>query len=281
MNNNPKTHGNIYGDPVQRLLHVGEATDCDPASWIDYPTTFGLGPEHVPELIRMACDRALHHGDPGRNPVWAPLHAVRALGQLQAATAVAPLLAYLVTDGEDTAPEEELADVLGMIGPAAIPLIAEFLADRSRPVFAANGAMEGLMKISARHPAYRDDCVGILVAVLEQHPRAEPTVNGFAISNLIDLAAVEAIDAIRAAFRRDAVDVSIAGDEEDVEIALGLRDRRVTPKPFYSLFSPHRAGQPDAAPLHAAQVVPPRVKVGRNDPCPCGSGRKYKKCCLN
>jgi hypothetical protein len=21
-------------------------------------------------------------------------------------------------------------------------------------------------------------------------------------------------------------------------------------------------------------------KPGRNDPCPCGSGRKYKKCCL-
>ena len=29
--------------------------------------------------------------------------------------------------------------------------------------------------------------------------------------------------------------------------------------------------------------VPPVVKktadIGRNDPCPCGSGRKYKKCC--
>lgn len=24
-----------------------------------------------------------------------------------------------------------------------------------------------------------------------------------------------------------------------------------------------------------------REKVGRNDPCPCGSGKKYKKCCLN
>ena len=22
-------------------------------------------------------------------------------------------------------------------------------------------------------------------------------------------------------------------------------------------------------------------KVGRNDPCPCGSGKKYKKCCAN
>lgn len=25
----------------------------------------------------------------------------------------------------------------------------------------------------------------------------------------------------------------------------------------------------------------PFAKVGRNDPCPCGSGRKFKKCCLN
>jgi preprotein translocase subunit SecA len=24
----------------------------------------------------------------------------------------------------------------------------------------------------------------------------------------------------------------------------------------------------------------PGHKIGRNDPCPCGSGKKYKKCCL-
>jgi hypothetical protein len=23
------------------------------------------------------------------------------------------------------------------------------------------------------------------------------------------------------------------------------------------------------------------MKPGRNDPCPCGSGKKYKKCCLS
>ncbi|HLE85676.1 MAG TPA: SEC-C metal-binding domain-containing protein [Thermoanaerobaculia bacterium] len=22
------------------------------------------------------------------------------------------------------------------------------------------------------------------------------------------------------------------------------------------------------------------MKIGRNDPCPCGSGKKYKRCCL-
>jgi hypothetical protein len=25
----------------------------------------------------------------------------------------------------------------------------------------------------------------------------------------------------------------------------------------------------------------PGSRIGRNDPCPCGSGRKYKQCCLN
>ncbi|MCA9066876.1 MAG: SEC-C domain-containing protein, partial [Planctomycetaceae bacterium] len=28
-----------------------------------------------------------------------------------------------------------------------------------------------------------------------------------------------------------------------------------------------------------APIVNDEPKVGRNDPCPCGSGKKYKKCC--
>jgi len=27
-------------------------------------------------------------------------------------------------------------------------------------------------------------------------------------------------------------------------------------------------------------IEPPLIEVGRNDLCPCGSGKKYKKCCL-
>jgi hypothetical protein len=27
-------------------------------------------------------------------------------------------------------------------------------------------------------------------------------------------------------------------------------------------------------------IVNDQPKVGRNDPCPCGSGKKYKKCCM-
>ena len=29
-----------------------------------------------------------------------------------------------------------------------------------------------------------------------------------------------------------------------------------------------------------AGTIPARTKIGRNQPCPCGSGKKYKKCCM-
>ena len=39
------------------------------------------------------------------------------------------------------------------------------------------------------------------------------------------------------------------------------------------LFNPHR-------PTHPRNPhVNPGPKVRRNDPCPCGSGKKFKKCC--
>ena len=37
-----------------------------------------------------------------------------------------------------------------------------------------------------------------------------------------------------------------------------------------------RLGELISAPIRTEKAEP-----GRNDPCPCGSGKKYKKCCLN
>ena len=34
-------------------------------------------------------------------------------------------------------------------------------------------------------------------------------------------------------------------------------------------------GRAASAPVQPARALP---RVGRNDPCPCGSGKKYKKC---
>ena len=45
------------------------------------------------------------------------------------------------------------------------------------------------------------------------------------------------------------------------------------------------AGQVKLQPIQPTQVMDtirnPVRHVGRNDPCPCGSGKKFKKCCLH
>ncbi len=48
----------------------------------------------------------------------------------------------------------------------------------------------------------------------------------------------------------------------------------------------HQAGAGDDEPVEHEPVawtkpVLAGPKTGRNDPCPCGSGKKFKKCCLN
>ena len=37
--------------------------------------------------------------------------------------------------------------------------------------------------------------------------------------------------------------------------------------------------QAAAEPQKISQIVREDIRVGRNDPCPCGSGKKFKKCC--
>ena len=40
-----------------------------------------------------------------------------------------------------------------------------------------------------------------------------------------------------------------------------------------------KVARPNIAPTEKQKPVRAGKKVGRNDPCPCGSGKKYKKCC--
>ena len=62
-------------------------------------------------------------------------------------------------------------------------------------------------------------------------------------------------------------------EEELVEIALDQRLILHGKKPVFS----EEDEELDEEESEIAEVIP--AKVGRNDPCPCGSGKKYKKCC--
>jgi uncharacterized protein YecA (UPF0149 family) len=53
----------------------------------------------------------------------------------------------------------------------------------------------------------------------------------------------------------------------------------MTPVPQFSPIEEDKLGETVSEnPPNA--VIRRGPKIGRNDPCPCGSGRKYKKCCL-
>jgi preprotein translocase subunit SecA len=54
------------------------------------------------------------------------------------------------------------------------------------------------------------------------------------------------------------------------------RQRRQAPPAGFNFLAPPKTGAP---PTRPQTMVRKTEKVGRNDPCPCGSGKKYKKCC--
>ena len=281
------TLSQAYADPVARLLTVGDVAAYDKVDWPDYAARFDLGPEHIPGLIRMACDQSLHRANVEGTEAWAPIHAWRALAQFQAVEAVQPLLEFSKIEEYNDAIVEEFSTVYGMIGPAAITPIETFLADRTLPWLASSLATRGLAEIGRCYTDHRDECVQVLIRTLEHASDRDPAANGFTISSLLDLKAAEAIDVIREAIRLDAVDWPISGDLETVEIELGLRERRNTPRRYFNPFGMGKSwpkgdlvitdltGEDD-------EFVEPRAspKIGRNQPCPCGSGKKYKKCCL-
>ncbi len=62
----------------------------------------------------------------------------------------------------------------------------------------------------------------------------------------------------------------VATSVDEIEEAFQRRKRR-------ELEQARMAGSGDLQPVQ--QVVRGAAKIGRNDPCPCGSGKKYKKCC--
>jgi hypothetical protein len=87
--------GYDYSLPVSELLTFGDCSKI--GAWPDY-LALGLGPQHIPDLIRMALDEELHLADPNSLDVWSPVHAWRALGQLRAEPAVEPLAGLLDRD---------------------------------------------------------------------------------------------------------------------------------------------------------------------------------------
>jgi hypothetical protein len=183
----------------------------------------------------MVQDEDLHWADGESDEVWAPLHAWRALGALRAEAAIEPLVALLprIDDYDDDWVMQDLPDVFAQIGEPAVPALGLFLADDRYGLWARVTAASSLGKIGQAHPGAREVCVAALNTQLAHFNTMDEELNGFIVGALVDLKAVEAASVMEQAFAADTVDISVLGDWEDAQIALGLLDKRLTPPPEY------------------------------------------------
>ena len=218
-------------DRIKTLLELGEPDRGN--IWPDY-LEYGFNEADIPALLDLVADESLDEADSQSSEVWAPLHAWRTLGQLGSSKAVVPLIAQFDRLCDDDWGLPELSTVMGMLGEPAISPLVACLNEPQYKEFARAIALDGLSEIVKRQPDCREQVIQSYCDYMHKPDELAHALNGLLIGRLLDLGAREAIDDIRQFFAKDCVDITCAGDLEDVEIELGFRDERSTPKPDYS-----------------------------------------------
>ncbi len=214
---------------IQILLTLD--TPPNTRKWPDYLAKYDFTEEDVPALLAVFTDQDIEQLSSDRPEVWAPLYAWRILGQLGSEDAIEPIVQSFDTLHEDDWALGELCGVIGMIGPAAIPTLVEFWHQPGKDEFSYVMAMDALCEIAKQHPPSRDQVIDIYIDYMNEPNKLAYNLNGLLMACLMDLKAVLAIDGIRRLFALNCVDISCAGDLEEVEIALGLRRKRSTSEP--------------------------------------------------
>ena len=216
---------------LSALFELGEVEHA--GEWIDY-LQFGFDEQDVFSLLLLVGNESLHDADVDSDEVWVPLHAWRTLAQIGSPSCIDPLLALFDLLVEDDWALQELPRVIGMIGTPAVEPLTIYMNEIRHKELARIVAADGLKEIAERHPESREAVVEVLSAYLRVKDKSMTTMNGLVICCLIDLKASESIEAIREIYSGGMADVSCAGDLEEVEISLGLREKRSTPKPDYA-----------------------------------------------
>lgn len=216
---------------VQQLAHLGDA--WKEPEWLDY-AALGLEPAHIAPLIEIVEARGqLWNESAGSGDlVWMPVHAWRALAQLRAAQALPTLLGLLheIDDDGNEIIQEDLPDVLALIGPAVLETTGTYLCARDNPLWARISAAYALRNLARAYPETRPQVITLLEQVLEWFALNDRTLNGFLVAFLADLNAAAASPVVEQAYLANRVDENILGDFEDYQLAVGLLERRLTPR---------------------------------------------------
>ena len=231
-------------------------------------------------------------------------YAMEVLATLQSTAALSIFLrAYRQVDDDMV---EGLEDTLRRLGPDSIGPLADVAADPQLTYYARALAANGAVSQAGKDPALRALAADRLRPVLAEYverpgPLTEDDQEVVAalaldLAELADPASRPLIEAAFAAGLVTSPEESPYGIPmltlEDVESLYdeGVRDDGWRPRPFLERYREDwrkHQEEPEAEKRLAIFDEPPAPqpivlgpKLGRNDPCWCGSGRKYKKCHL-
>lgn len=239
-----------YPPPIDQLLRLGWDQE---GRCTNYRGAFGLTSEHIPALVQLATDRELWVE--WRQPEsLGPAHAMIALGQLRAWNDLPQLLDFIAEmDHQNLLGEwilEELIDFLLAFGDRISDTLKREVKRTDRTLNFVAGAADALRHWAERSPERRQEAIEIFVGELEHRTPADPELNGFLVTELVMLQAVEAAPTIERAFAGNRVEKLFTGHWEHVRFDLGLG-----PKPAqhrYAGLMDHLT-QSKAGPLNARE----------------------------
>jgi hypothetical protein len=283
-----------YDGKVAKLFTLGRV-NLGRSVKFSYVEEFGFTHDDVEQLLMLAKDKDIYHFDfSGVSEYellefYGVLHAWHALSELEAIEAKEFFINTIEECGyQDDYDDWILSDFRSLIKPYRKDMF-EYLAECSQlDRYGAWTRVEYISTIGDMlnakevEPQKVDE---LIVKILSSDDNA--LVNASVISICIDERLIHHHAVIKKCFERRAVDIDYIGDLEDVEIAMGLRECRKSQRELteadkkFQFIRDKMFDFLDDTEKPALPFVNTEPKIGRNDPCPCGSGKKYKKCCLD
>lgn len=224
----------------------------------------GRGPAMADPLTWLVMDVQAWRADPPAH--WAPIHAVFALGAIGGEPALMGLLAA-AEHAEACGAEPvtaALPAIFARVGAVARPLLSERLRDHARrPRFRA------LMAecLAAGAPCDPQGAEAVVAEIRAAAGESDADLQGAVERILADL--------------RNRLDKGPASSAECGWLTRYATEGAERPHTEESVVGATEVELTDEwEPEPVAQVIRRQPKIGRNASCPCGSGKKYKKCCL-
>ena len=259
--------------------------------------------------LRQIIQEGNYWEEDGLGKGWAPIHVIFILPLIKNEEAMQLLFDILRYRRKDITNRVigELSGLLYHFGENGIKNIIEFTKDETLEPFGRAEAITGLVVLAKTHPSHKEEIMRHISDLIEMTD--DVIFASLIADDLADFQDKSVLPLLKKAFRDGRIN-NLFIDEEEVEsiingkIIFDMERYTVDPLTHFSheniddLYFEYYTDDEEETEIRSflaeeedddeeifsenieAEQQARQRKVGRNAPCPCGSGKKYKKCCL-